>query len=113
MKNLFTLLFAFALTVGYSQDDPAKAEQIIRQNIAEFSKQLVAGNYDAVVDAYTEDAKIFPGRMDILAGGEAIRKYWTPPAEAKYKMIHHKIMPEEIKILGKEAYDEEDRVCLQ
>lgn len=105
MKNTMLLLFTFCFLSSYAQTDSAAAEQIIRQNIADFSKQLMAGNYDAVVDAYTEDAKIFPGRTDILQGSDAIRNYWTPPAERKSKLIYHKIMPEELKIMGNEAYD--------
>jgi len=73
--------------------------------MAAFSQALMNQDYDTVVDAYTEDAKIFPGRSKILAGKAAIRKYWTPPAGSNRKTTYHKIMPEEIKILGKEAYD--------
>jgi ketosteroid isomerase-like protein len=57
------------------------------------------------MDAYTPDAKIFPNGMDILQGSDAIRRYWTPPAERQSRTIYHHIMPEEIKILGDEAYD--------
>lgn len=88
-----------------AQNDTVEAEAIIRKNIVNFSKQLMAGNYDAVVDAYTKDAKIFPGGRDILHNSEAIRNYWTPPADRKSKLIYHKVTPEEIKILGNEAYD--------
>ena len=73
--------------------------------MAAFSQALMIQDYDAVVDAYTDDAKIFPGRSKILTGKAAIRKYWTPPAGSNRKTTYHKIMPEEIKILGKEAYD--------
>ena len=77
----------------------------IHQNIDAFSKNLVAGEYDKVVGAYTDDAKIFPDRMEILQGAKAIAGYWIPPPERKSRTIHHRIMPEEIRIIGEEAYD--------
>lgn len=53
--------------------------------------------------AYTDDAKIFPNNMDIIEGRDAIITYWTLPEGVE--TIYHKITPEEIKILGNEAYD--------
>lgn len=82
-----------------------KTPSLLRRNMQLFSQALMNQDYDAVVDAYTEDAKIFPGRSKILAGKKAIRNYWTPAAGSKRKTTYHKIMPEEIKILGNEAYD--------
>lgn len=84
---------------------PNDAEAIIRKNIADFSANLVAGNYEAVVAAYTDDAKIFPPSRDILAGSDSIRQYWTPPANAKSRIVYHKVTPEEIRIVGDTAYD--------
>ena len=86
-------------------DNIEKKKAIILKNIQAFSQALMTQDYDAVVNAYTDDAKIFPGGTKILAGKEAIRKYWTPPAGSQRKMTYHKITPEEITIIGKEAYD--------
>lgn len=121
MKNIFPLflgllLFSFcqnptaptptaSVEKVESTADLAKKEAIIRKNIAAFSEALMNGDYDFVVNAYTEDAKIFPNGAKILAGHEAIRKYWTPPADSKRKMTYHKVTPDEIKIIGNEAYD--------
>lgn len=101
----FLLLTFFCQNLLAQAADEAKSLAIIRANIAAFSKNLVAGNYDAVVAAYTDDAKIFPNNMDILRGSEAIRTYWTPAPDRKSKTSHHLVTPEEIKIVGKEAYD--------
>lgn len=81
------------------------AEQIIRQNISAFSKALVDRNYDALVAAYCDDAKIFPNGTNILAGSESIRTYWTPSEDASSITVYHKIIPEEITIVGSTAYD--------
>ncbi len=78
---------------------------IIHRNIDAFSQSLVAGEYDKVVAAYTDDGKIFPDRREILQGHKAVGNYWIPPPERKSKTIFHRIMPEEIRILGDEAYD--------
>jgi len=77
----------------------------IHQNIDAFSKSLVGGDFEAVVNAYTKDAAIFPQRGDIRRGQEAIRTYWTPPAGRKSRTVHHRILPVEIVVSGEEAYD--------
>jgi len=105
MKKLLPLfLFVISFSV-FAQTKINKDERIIRKNIGAFSQALMNGEFEKVVQSYTEDAKIFPRNMDILHGHDAIRKYWTPPTDANYKTIYHKISPEEIKIVGDEAYD--------
>lgn len=76
--------------------------QLLSQ-IAQFSKEVVAGNAKAIAEMYTEDGKIFPGGRRIMEGREALEQYWTPGAEAR--ISYHKITPEEIKFLGDYAYD--------
>ena len=71
--------------------------------IADFSKQVVAGNAKAVAAMYTEDGKIFPGGRRIMEGQEVLEQYWTPSETAR--ISYHKITPEEIKFIGDYAYD--------
>ncbi|MEZ4964709.1 MAG: DUF4440 domain-containing protein [Saprospiraceae bacterium] len=82
-----------------------EAEATIRRNIASFSENLVNGQWDAVADAYTDDAKLFPPQFDILQGTDAIRDYWTPPAERKNRISYHRITPLEISISDGQAFD--------
>jgi ketosteroid isomerase-like protein len=103
--TLFALFLLFNCHLLAQSNPESNAEEIIEQNIAQFSKDLMAGNYEAVVAAYTKDAKIFPNNLEILSGTEAIRQYWTPPKNAKSRTTYHKIKPQEIKITGNEAYD--------
>lgn len=77
----------------------------IHSNIEAFSAALIRRDIKTVVDAYTEDAKIFPTRGPILEGHPAIRQYWTPNPNSKNRTIYHKIWPSEIQILGDTAYD--------
>lgn len=105
MKKLFPIILSLFFTSFLFGQKNMEAEKIIRQNAAAFSQYLMDGNIDAVVAAYTDDAKIFPAGKDILHGSEAIQKYWTPPADSKSKLIYHKVTTEEIKIMGNEAYD--------
>lgn len=116
MKNVWTLFLCLPLLAFCQTPTPlqksqptekelARKEAIILKNVAAFSQALMNQDYDFVVNAYTEDAKIFPNGTKILAGHEAIRQYWTPPADSKQKMTYHKVTPDEIKIIGNEAYD--------
>ncbi|MCB0636011.1 MAG: DUF885 domain-containing protein, partial [Lewinella sp.] len=46
---------------------------LIRQHIAQFSRDLVARDFEAVTQAYTPDGILLPGKGDILQGETAIR----------------------------------------
>ncbi len=90
-----------------ASQDNERADDLatIEANIKQFSTDLVAGDFEAVAEAYTEDAKLFPGGDDILHGREAILGYWTPAADQEGRVTHHQVMPEEITITGSTAYD--------
>ena len=79
-------------------------EEQIREKISTFSANLMAGNLEAVVKAYTEDGKIMPSRTRILEG-EELSEYWNPKEKSSWITTYHKITPQEIKIWGDEAYD--------
>jgi len=75
----------------------------ILQNIQDFSKYLIAGDTDKLVNCYTKDGKIFPSNRPILEGHRSLMMYWTPSEGSK---VHtHLISPLEIKVTGDEAYD--------
>jgi len=111
MKKIFPLLLLFPLLACAQTKSTSQAKEIqkdlaiIKKNTALFSEALMRQDYDFVVDAYTDDAKIFPNGTKILTGKEAIRRYWTPPAGSNRKTTYHKVMAKEVKILGNEAYD--------
>lgn len=109
MDTLKSLLFVVLLLsagigtqaqtyVGKQKD----IDQILR-NVEQFSADYVAGDYDAIADAYTEDGKIFPNNSDIIEGRAAIHDRWVLPAGVK--TLRHKVTPEEIRIVKKYAYD--------
>ncbi|MFK7932079.1 MAG: DUF4440 domain-containing protein [Saprospiraceae bacterium] len=90
------------------QVEPASSrmpESIIRDNIKQFSKDLMAGNFAAVVASYTEDGKIFPNHTKILGGLAAIGDYWTPASDNPNRIVFHEIIPESITINGRQAVD--------
>lgn len=85
--------------------EPTNDKQRARllEQIAQFSKEVVAGNAKAIAAMYTEDGKIFPGGRRIMEGRQALEEYWTPGGSSR--ISYHKITPEEIKFLGDYAYD--------
>lgn len=100
----FSLIFIFlhpCLSQNY-QGNPKEIKQIL-ENAKSFSSYVVAGDYERIVESYTEDAKIFPNNRKILEGKAAILEYWTLPEGVQ--TTYHKLMPSEIKIIGQEAYD--------
>lgn len=68
-----------------------------------FSGYIVNADYDKIAASYTEDAKIFPRNIDIIARQAGIRAYWVLPEGVE--TAHHKVTSEEIKVIGDEAYD--------
>ncbi|NAS14268.1 YybH family protein [Poritiphilus flavus] len=83
-------------------NDTAEKERLM-QGVREFSKAYMAGDYDAIADAYTTDGKIFPNNAPIIEGREAIKKRWIIPEGSR--ILHHEINPDEIRFLGDYAYD--------
>lgn len=94
------LLFFLSFSVAYAQTDD---EAIIRKNIASFSESIIHRDIDAIANAYTTDAAIFPQGYNIIRGTPAIKSYWTPKAGTT--TTSHRIYPEEIAIVGDTAYD--------
>jgi ketosteroid isomerase-like protein len=102
-KTILVLLFSCSLCFAQEFIGPKKDLDQILENAKKFSQYIVDANYERIVNSYTADAKIFPNNMEILTGKEAILQYWTLPEGIRTS--YHKFMPEEIKVLGDEAYD--------
>lgn len=107
IRSVFFLL-PFLLTVTSSifaqhYTGDSKDIQQILENIKAFSSFVMASDYDQIGNSYTEDAKIFPNNKDIITGRKNIINYWALPNGVRTK--YHKITPEEIKVIGDEAYD--------
>lgn len=81
---------------------PGDAEAISEAAQA-FSAAYVRGDPEAMVEIYTEDAVIFPEKRVAISGRDAIRRYWTIPANRA--IAQHEIMPDKVVIQGDMAYD--------
>ena len=82
--------------------DSLEIAQII-SNAGEFSKYLIAGDAKGIASCYTADGKIFSNGIDILEGTKDLEEYWAPGEGAV--VSHHKITPEELRIIGDYAHD--------
>jgi len=106
MKSALLATVLFAITsLSYSQnfiDDKAEID-IILNNIDKFSEHVMSSNYEGISSSYTADGKIMPSGPEIIEGREDIKARWTLPEGVA--ITYHKIMPEEIKIIGDHAYD--------
>jgi ketosteroid isomerase-like protein len=102
---VLVLFFCFMASIGQAQNFEGKRKDIdqILENIAAFSQHVMNSDYDKIAEAYTNDAKIFPGNQEILSGRDRIKKYWVLPEGVRTS--YHKIMPEEIKVIKDHAYD--------
>ncbi len=105
MKYITIIVFALttygqvlAQTLNGNKEDI----QIILINTEDFSKYVMASDYEKISKSYTEGAKIFPNNTEILEG-EDIKKYWTLPEGISTS--YHKITQTEITIVEDTAYD--------
>ncbi|MDB4292534.1 DUF4440 domain-containing protein [Maribacter sp.] len=106
MKPIWILLTLFFLShtcIAQNHIGDKKDINQILENAKNFSQYVMDSNYKMIGESYTGDAKIFPNNMKILEGNGPILKYWQLPEGVR--IVHHKLMPEEIKIIGDEAYD--------
>ncbi len=78
-------------------------EEQIRAAAKAFSESYLKQDYEAIAKSYTTDAKIFPNNTPIISGYEAIKKRWS--SSSGFTPIEHRIIPEEIVILGDTAHD--------
>lgn len=109
MKFTKCVLLLFAMSLIHStisaQTYTGDQEEIqkILNNIKNFSDYYMNADYDSLANAYTSDAKILPPGTDIIENRAAIKQQWILPEGVR--ILHHKITPSEIKIIGEYAYD--------
>ena len=107
MKN-YAFIFFFAFVLPFSANaqkysgDQKEIDQILK-NIDQFSQAYMNQDYETLAAAYTVDGKILPPGTDIIEGQKAIKERWILPEGVE--ILHHKISPEEINIIGDHAYD--------
>jgi ketosteroid isomerase-like protein len=105
VKYLITIILALAVcskVQAQTLNGNKKDIQTILKNTADFSKYVMASDYEKIASSYTEDAKIFPNNTKILEGKDII-KYWTLPEGLSTP--YHKITQSEITIVEDTAYD--------
>lgn len=105
-KSIITVVAILCIAnLGLAQEYMGNKEDLdqILKNAKNFSEYVVDANYEMIGASYTVDAKIFPNDSKILTGKDAILAYWKLPEGIS--TVHHKLMPEEIKVIGNEAYD--------
>lgn len=104
-KILLVLVIVLYHHQMFCQNYVGKKEDItqIIENTRSFSEYVNTNNYKMITESYTDDAKIFPQKGEILKGKQAILKYWTLPEGIR--TINHKITQHEITIIKNTAYD--------
>lgn len=85
-------------TNAQAQDDKTQ----ILAAISKFSAAFVAGDYQTMIDAYTDDALLMAPAEDPIKGKEGIAHFWNTRS---YKQLQHRLEPVEIIINGDTAID--------
>ena len=110
-----SFMLAAILAVATPTDEPsgrgdhpvAHNDQTDAQAIAErarqFSATYVAGDIDALMDYYTENAVGMPGARTPMVGREALYRYWRVPDGVE--VIDHETVSEDLRIEGNVAID--------
>lgn len=113
LHTIPTLLCALALTacsVSSSHELDLSGRPEADRDVAaigelgrRFSAAYVRGDAAAMAALYTPDAVVFPGGSEMIAGREAIERYWTLAPGSR--VTHHRATPTEIRVEGDMAYD--------
>lgn len=83
--------------------DPAADEAAIRAANDVFSAAVIAGDIDAIVAAYTDDAVLLPDGRAPVRGEDGVRTYWTPREGTT--ITAHETTELEIEVVGSIAHD--------
>ncbi|MEE9363577.1 MAG: hypothetical protein V3U92_13345 [Cellulophaga sp.] len=81
--SFFLLVFSISLANSQTYIGKEKHIQQILKNTEDFSNYVNTNNFKKIGESYTNDAKIFPQRGEILKGKQVILKYWTLPKGVK------------------------------
>ncbi len=102
---LIILMLGLCWNNGLAQTYNGNKKDInkILNNIKSFSEYIMHSDYKKLGESYTDDAKIFPQKGEIIAGREKILGYWVLPEDIATS--YHKIIPSEITIVKNTAYD--------
>lgn len=101
MNLRFVRLFVSVLLVGTLAFAQGDADQDVRALIERWNDLFNQGDYQAVVDLYTEDG-IFSNPLGVFAGREAIREHFAGPAQVAGSTILPTI--DEVEVFGDAAY---------
>lgn len=96
--GLFSIPLHSQILIG----DSSEIAQILKNSVL-FSEYVINEDLKNLGNSYTEDGKIFPNTKDIIEGRDTIINYWKMPEGVK--IVHHKVMPLEIKVCDDEARD--------
>lgn len=99
MKKIILLSLLPLVQIWAQENDT----EMISKATKSFSRAYMDGDYDALVNHYCEDGKIFPAGVNIIEGRAAIKDRWT--LHEGWKVVEHRFEPEEVKIIQDHAYD--------
>lgn len=95
-----------ASSAGRTDSSPAGNSQDVARIVERsraFSAAYVRGDTAAMVEMYTPDGVIFPNNSEMLAGREALLRFWTIPEGDN--ITRHVATPTQIRVDGDHAYD--------
>ncbi len=114
MKKILAPLIALVITSFslpiMAQETPTPSVEetdkaAIEAQAAAFSSAYIAGDVEAIMAIYTDDARIIPINGRILAGPASIRQLWAAAIASPSKAISHETIPDSLVIEGDMATD--------
>ncbi|MCM8557766.1 YybH family protein [Sphingomicrobium sediminis] len=94
---------ADSLTATPTTDTETAARSAIAAQARAFSAAYVAGDLDALLDIYTDDAVAIAGARDPIIGREALAAYWQP--SDRFEVVRHETVTHGLDIEGDIAID--------
>lgn len=94
-------LFLISCTLTFAQENDIIN---IKKTSTEFSQNYIKGDFQALANAYTDSALLFPPSRDVIVGRKAIFDFWKGLPSSS-TLLSHRSEPERIIVSGNEAHD--------
>ena len=102
MKRLIALFPFFLVVIGCSQGPASTDASVITARSAAWDAALNAGDIDAIVALYTDDARVLPPNREMIVGADGVRAEFGGMIDAGLSV---KLTPIETTVSGSFGYN--------
>ncbi|MCW5911549.1 MAG: nuclear transport factor 2 family protein [Cyclobacteriaceae bacterium] len=104
MRTVIIIFLLAASLTSQAQTPEEAAISAIKKLSEKFSSDYMNSDFQAIANAYTEDAVILSPGKDVIVGRKAIFDFWNGLPRTS-KLLMHRIEPDTIFLVGNEIQE--------